>query len=198
MNSERAISSAPRQGCLRSRKAALRRRSRNEEGKVAPFQRQGGSRKERGTKEGGCDAEWWSADRGEKWEWRKGEGGGTLMDRCSSLRCTLSRLSLSFSLSRFPNPADFHPCEPPSTFRLALPGVEKPRNITHSRWASLFSLFLPFSPSPLLPRSALRSPYLRPSSSRYRGEQGALGSDYLFIVDFLKITSNFAILCIAI
>lgn len=106
--------------------------------------------------------------------------------------------ALSFSLSRFPNPADFHPCEPPSTFRLALPGVEKPRNITHSRWASLFSLFLPFSSSPLLLRSALRSPYLQPSSSRYRGERGALGSDYLFIVDFLKITSNFAILCIAI
>lgn len=49
MNSERAISSARRQGCLRSRKAALRRRSRNEEGKVAPFQR---GREEAGRKGG--------------------------------------------------------------------------------------------------------------------------------------------------
>lgn len=51
MNSERAISSARRQGCLQSRKAALSpaRRSRNEEGKVAPFRR---GREEAGRKGG--------------------------------------------------------------------------------------------------------------------------------------------------
>lgn len=49
MNSERAISSARRQGMSsESESSAPRRRSRSEEGKVAPFQRQRGSRKERG------------------------------------------------------------------------------------------------------------------------------------------------------
>lgn len=171
MNSERAISSVRRQGCLQSRKAApcstARRRSRNEKGKVAPFQRQ----RER-KQEGKGD------ERGRMWRgmmergpWRKMRVAERRGWRDADGSVLLPPLHPLAALSRFPTPAGFHPCEPPSTFRLALPGVEKPRNITHSRWASLFSLLLPFSPpppypgSPLLLRSALRSPYLQPSSS---------------------------------
>lgn len=65
------------------------------------------------------------------------------MDRRSSLRCTLSRHSHAR-----PSPG-FHPREPPSTFRFALPGVEKPRNITHSPRASFSSLCPPFYFPPL-------------------------------------------------
>lgn len=204
MNSERAISSARRQGCLQSRKAApcstARRRSRNEKGKVAPFQRQ----RER-KQEGKGD------ERGRMWRgmmergpWRKMRVAERRGWRDADGSVLLPPLHPLAALSRFPTPAGFHPCEPPSTFRLALPGVEKPRNITHSRWASLFSLLLPFSPPPPPPprlRCSCVAHYVRHTSShrrRCRGEQGALGPDYLFIVDFLRITSNFVILWIVI
>jgi len=89
--------------------------------------------------------------------------------------------------SRFqPLPASTPVSHP--TFRLALPGVEKPRNITHSRWASLFSLLLPFSPHLRCSCVAYYVCHTFNHRRRYRGEQGILGPDYLFIVDFLKIT----------
>ena len=107
------------------------------------------------------------------------------MDRRSSLRCTLSRHSHAR-----PSPG-FHPREPPSTFRFALPGVEKPRNITHSPLASFSSLSVPLSIF-LLSRfyAFISVPFSFRSSSPFsifsalRNGSLAIASCWLWLFDF--------------
>lgn len=88
------------------------------------------------------------------------------MDRCSSLRCTPSRLSLVSQ----PPPASTPVSHPPRSGSRSQ-GWKSPAILLivgGPRFSLCFSLFpLPLPPptSPLLLRSALRSPYLQPSSS---------------------------------